>query len=49
MRERTHLDTAVNGYRALERELSDSIELIEMGEAEGDETVVKDAETLCWR
>ena len=44
MRERTHLDTAVNGYRALERELSDSIELIEMGEAEGDETVVKDAE-----
>ena len=44
MRERTHLDTSVNGYRALERELSDSIELIEMGEAEGDETVVKDAE-----
>ena len=44
MRERTHLDTAVNGYRALERELSDSIELIEMGEAEGDQTVVDDAE-----
>jgi peptide chain release factor 2 len=44
MRERTHLDTSVNGYRALERELSDSIELIEMGEAEGDESVVKDAE-----
>ncbi|EWY39952.1 peptide chain release factor 2 [Skermanella stibiiresistens SB22] len=44
MRERTHLDTAVGGYRALERELSDSIELIEMGEAEGDQTVVTDAE-----
>ncbi|HYG85687.1 MAG TPA: peptide chain release factor 2 [Azospirillum sp.] len=44
MRERTQLDTAVSGYRALERDLSDSLELIEMGEAEGDETVVADAE-----
>lgn len=44
MRERTQLDTAVNGYRALERELNDSIELIEMGEAEEDQTVVTDAE-----
>ncbi|HYH37922.1 MAG TPA: peptide chain release factor 2 [Azospirillum sp.] len=44
MRERTQLETAVNGYRALERDLSDSLDLIEMGEAEGDETVVADAE-----
>ncbi|WP_109109688.1 peptide chain release factor 2 [Azospirillum sp. TSO35-2] len=44
MRERTQLDTAVAGYRALERDLSDSLELIEMGEAEGDATVVADAE-----
>jgi peptide chain release factor 2 len=44
MRERTHLDTAVNGYRALERELQDSIDLIAMGEEEGDQTVVTDAE-----
>ncbi|WP_158044563.1 peptide chain release factor 2 [Skermanella pratensis] len=44
MRERTQLDTAVSGYRALERELNDSIELIEMGEAEEDQTVVADAE-----
>ncbi|WP_148294448.1 peptide chain release factor 2 [Azospirillum sp. B506] len=44
MRERTQLDTSVAGYRALERDLSDSLELIEMGEAEGDATVVADAE-----
>ncbi|MBK1840945.1 peptide chain release factor 2 [Azospirillum sp. YIM B02556] len=44
MRERTQLDTSVSGYRALERDLSDSLELIEMGEAEGDATVVADAE-----
>jgi len=45
MRERTQLETSVNGYRALERDLSDSLELIEMGEAEGDGTVVADAES----
>ncbi|MBK3776819.1 peptide chain release factor 2 [Azospirillum sp. YIM DDC1] len=44
MRERTQLETSVNGYRALERDLSDSLELIEMGETEGDATVVADAE-----
>ncbi|HYD68438.1 peptide chain release factor 2 [Azospirillum sp.] len=44
MRERTQLETSVAGYRALERDLSDSLELIEMGEAEGDATVVADAE-----
>ncbi|QCO14485.1 peptide chain release factor 2 [Azospirillum brasilense] len=44
MRERTQLENSVNGYRALERDLSDSLELIEMGEAEGDATVVADAE-----
>ncbi|WP_144428105.1 peptide chain release factor 2 [Azospirillum sp. HJ39] len=44
MRERTQLDTSVAGYRALERDLSDSLELIEMGELEGDATVVADAE-----
>ncbi|WP_451973386.1 peptide chain release factor 2 [Azospirillum endophyticum] len=44
MRERTQLDTSVSGYRSLERDLSDSLELIEMGESEGDATVVADAE-----
>ncbi len=45
MRERTQLETSVNGYRALERDLSDSLDLIEMGEAEGDAHVVADAES----
>jgi peptide chain release factor 2 len=44
MRERTQLDTSIGGYRRLESELNDNIELIEMGEAEEDETVVQDAE-----
>jgi peptide chain release factor 2 len=44
LRERTLLETSVNGYRALERDLADSLELIEMGEEEGDATVVADAE-----
>ncbi|KAA0577453.1 MULTISPECIES: peptide chain release factor 2 [Azospirillum] len=44
MRERTQLEASVSGYRSLERDLSDSLELIEMGEAEGDATVVADAE-----
>ncbi|SBV98326.1 Peptide chain release factor 2 [uncultured Alphaproteobacteria bacterium] len=44
MRERTKLDAAISGYRRLERELADSLELIEMGEAEEDAETVADAE-----
>lgn len=44
LRERTHLDNTVTGYQQLEQELVDNIELIEMGEEEGDETIVSDAE-----
>jgi peptide chain release factor 2 len=44
MRERTHLDQAVGTVRKIEQEMADSLELIEMGEAEGDQTVVADAE-----
>ncbi len=44
MRERTKLEGAVSLYRSLETDLSDSLELIEMGQAEGDEAVVADAE-----
>ncbi|HRJ60713.1 MAG TPA: peptide chain release factor 2 [Azospirillaceae bacterium] len=44
LRERTQLETSVGGYKALERDLSDSLDLIEMGEEEGDATVVADAE-----
>ena len=44
MRERTHLDEAISGYLSLESTLNDSLELIEMGEAEGDEEIVTEAE-----
>jgi peptide chain release factor 2 len=49
MRERQRLDDAVGAVRALERELADSLELIELGEAEGDEAVVADAEDAIGR
>ena len=44
MRERQALMDAVEGARAIERDLDDNIELIAMGEAEGDASVVADAE-----
>lgn len=44
MRDRTRLETALKNYRDLESALSDNVELIEMGEAEGDEEVVAEAE-----
>jgi peptide chain release factor 2 len=46
MRERTRLDRAVGTQRRLEAALQDSAELIEMGEAEGDQTVVAEAEAV---
>ncbi len=44
MRERQHLDDAINAYAELERSLSDNIELIELGEEEGDTEIVAEAE-----
>ncbi len=44
MRDRTRLETALKNYRELEATLTDSVELIEMGEAEGDDEIVADAE-----
>ena len=44
MRERTRLDNALQKFRAIEQELSDTVELIELGEAENDEDVVAEAE-----
>lgn len=44
MRERTQLDTAINGYRELESGLTDNVELIKMAEAEGDASLVTEAE-----
>jgi peptide chain release factor 2 len=44
MRQRDELDDAVKTVRRLENGIRDNLELIEMGEAEGDADVVKDAE-----
>src|SRR5918911_431681 len=42
MRERRRLDEAINATKAIERELADTAELIEMAESEGDEALVDD-------
>jgi peptide chain release factor 2 len=44
MRERTRLERSVEGYRRIEREVDDALELIALGEAEGDEAIVAEAE-----
>ncbi len=43
MRERRRLDEAIGATRKIESELSDTVELMEMAEAEGDEKMVDDA------
>ena len=43
MRERRRLDEAVAATRAIERELTDTVELMELAEAEGDDALVDDA------
>ena len=48
MRERNHIENSLNVFHAFEKELSDAVELIDMGEAEGDIEVVEEAEAaLC--
>ncbi|WP_429808889.1 peptide chain release factor 2 [Ensifer sp. B1-9] len=44
MRERQQLDDGINGLRRFEQQLNDNIELIELGEEEGDAAIVADAE-----
>ena len=44
MQERTSLEDALDGIGKVERELSDNIEMIELGEAENDAGVVTEAE-----
>ncbi len=44
MRERQKLDESINGLKRLESELADNIELVELGEAEDDKSIVADAE-----
>ena len=42
MRERRRLEQAIAATRAIERDLQDTVELIEMAEAEGDDSLVDD-------
>ncbi|MGE6786071.1 peptide chain release factor 2 [Ensifer adhaerens] len=44
MRERQQLDDGINGLRRFEQQLNDNIELIELGEEEGDAAIIADAE-----
>lgn len=44
MRERTHLDNSIRGYRELESGMNDNVEMIKMAEAEGDAGLVVEAE-----
>ena len=44
MKERQRLDGALSSFQKLEQDLSDQIELIEMGEAEGDDEIILEAE-----
>ena len=44
MRERTHLADAIAAFRAMERELDDALTLAELGEAEGDNASVDEAQ-----
>ncbi|TCL70506.1 peptide chain release factor 2 (bRF-2) [Rhizobium sp. BK251] len=44
MRERQQLDDSINGVRSLEQQLNDNVELVELGEEEGDAAIVKEAE-----
>ncbi|MEP3437925.1 MAG: peptide chain release factor 2 [Hoeflea sp.] len=44
MRERQQLDDSINGLKRLETQLSDNLELIEMGEEEGDNDIISEAE-----
>ncbi len=45
MRERTRLEAAISAYSSLEQELADNVELLELGEEEGDDTIVAEAES----
>jgi len=44
MRERTRLEQAIGNVRTMESEIEDATTLLELGEAEGDEAVVAEAE-----
>ena len=48
MRERTQLERSVNGYLALEQQLKDNLDLLEMAEAESDASMINEAETAIY-
>jgi peptide chain release factor 2 len=45
MRERQQLDDGISGVRVFEKQLTENVELIELGEMEGDQEIITDAET----
>ncbi|MCP4394648.1 MAG: peptide chain release factor 2 [Alphaproteobacteria bacterium] len=45
MQERTHLDGAINDCKLLSQDLDDTLEMIELGEIEGDDDIVVEAES----
>ena len=49
MRERTRLDQAISSYKRIEREVDEARELIELGESEGEDAVVAEAEAALER
>ena len=49
MRKRQALEDSLSSFGRLEQELADNIELIELGEAEDDTSVVSDAEATLQR
>ncbi|HTS90766.1 MAG TPA: peptide chain release factor 2 [Stellaceae bacterium] len=49
LRERSRLERGINSYRAIERELDDTLGLIELAEAEGDQAIVAEAEATLKR
>ncbi len=49
MRERQHLEKSISAIRAIENDLTDQLGLIEMGEEEGDASIVGEAETALKR
>jgi len=44
VRERSRLEHLVGGYKRIEQDYTDAVELIELGDAEGDDAIVKEAE-----
>ncbi|HKF73672.1 MAG TPA: peptide chain release factor 2 [Stellaceae bacterium] len=49
LRERSRLERGIDGYRKIERELEDTLGLIELAEAENDHTMIADAEATLKR